>query len=180
MTEQIKHKESKKTKVGRPKKKQLQDHFIREVRVQYQRSKLAPFKIGEPEHIAQFLRSVAVDNSREQFFALFLDGSHHVASYSLVSIGGAASCPIHPREIFQRAVLVGAIAYVIAHNHPSGAMVPSEPDWVMTKRLHAAGQVLSIPLLDHVIFSDKDHYSMRTDSRWPFSAIEIDAGKLIL
>ena len=180
MTEQMKHKESKKSKVGRPRKVRLQDHFIREVRVQYQYSEVAPFQIGEPEHIAQFLRSVAVDNSREQFFSLFLDGAHHVASYSLAFIGGASSCQIHPREIFQRAVLVGAVAYVIAHNHPSGALVPSEADWMMTKRLHSVGQILSIPLLDHVIFSDKDQYSMRTDSRWPFSGVEIDFTKVIV
>lgn len=179
MTEEMKQKKAKNSKSGRPSKSRLRDHFIREVRVQYKHSEIPPFKIGNPEDIARFLRTVAVDNSREQFFALYLDGAHNAVSYSLVSIGGASSCPVHPREIFQRAILAGAISCAIAHNHPSGALVPSEADWSMTSRLHTVGQILTIPLLDHVIFSDKDQFSMREDDRWPFSGIDIDAGKLL-
>lgn len=145
---------------------ELEDHFIREVRVQYRRSRKARFKVSTPEDVAGFLRQQSIDNSREQFFALYLDGSHHVAGYSLVAIGGANSCGVHPREVFQRAVLSGAVALVVAHNHPSGSLEPSQADWSMTGRLQQAGTVLSIPLLDHVIFTDRGHFSMRDSGKW--------------
>lgn len=179
MSVEIKSKKKTRKKVEVLSEQSIEDHFIREVRVQYQRSEARPFKIEEPEHIARFLRNVAIDNSREQVFALYLDGAHQVACYSIISIGGAASCSVHPREIFQRAILVGAISIAVAHNHPSGSLKPSEPDWLLTSRLHSAGALLTIPLLDHVIFSDKGQVSLRMDSRWPFSDIDIDSGQAL-
>ena len=67
------------------------------------------FKISGPEVIAAFTRSVLLDNSREQFIAMYLDAAHTVAAYSLISIGSSNSTTEHPRELFQRAVLFGAI-----------------------------------------------------------------------
>lgn len=169
MTKQITQKTNQKRKPGRPRKLRLEDQFIREVHVNYQASGKKPFKIKGSADVAAFLREAATDNSREHFFALYLDGSHHVASYSLVSLGGANSCQIHPREIFQRAILAGATSLIIAHNHPSGYLEPSEADWMITKRIYEISALLSIPLLDHVIFGDASEFSMQGDSRWPTS-----------
>lgn len=149
-----------------PESHQLEDHFIREVQVKYRRCKRVRFKISAPEDVVSFLRQVSVDNSREQFFALYLDCGHRVAGYSLVAIGGANSCGVHPREVFQRALLSGAVALVVAHNHPSGNVEPSQADWTMTERLQQAGSVVAVPLLDHVVFSDYGHYSMRDSGKW--------------
>ncbi len=75
------------------------DIYIREVRATYHLTSQKVFPVGGPEEAAEFIRSVLTDNSREHFVALYLDGRHRVASYSLVAIGTANSCPVHPWEI---------------------------------------------------------------------------------
>ncbi|MFN9292342.1 MAG: JAB domain-containing protein, partial [Planctomyces sp.] len=82
----------------------------------------------EPEQAAAFIRSILSDNSREHFVALYLDGAHRIACYSIVSIGTANSCPVHPRKVLQRAILCGAVSLLVAHNHPSGVLTPSRED----------------------------------------------------
>jgi DNA repair protein RadC len=62
---------------------------------------------------------------------------------------------IHPRETYRRAVREGAESIIVAHNHPSGDVTPSDADIKTTRALHEAGQILKIPLLDHIIFTAK-------------------------
>lgn len=145
-------------------KPKIKDQFIREVNVNYRSTRNVFVKISEAEQVAAFIRTVLTDNSREHCIALYLDGAHQIASYSIVSIGGANSAPLAPREVFQRAVLVGAISVILAHNHPSGVLTPSPADLEITKRMKDAGEILGITVLDHVILSDSDYLSMRQDS----------------
>jgi len=98
--------------------------------------------------------------------ALYLNASHHVAAYSIVSIGSANSAPVAPREVFQRAVLTGAISIVVAHNHPSDSTEPSPDDRAVTKRLRDAGQLLGIKVLDHLIVTDSAFLSLKEDECW--------------
>ncbi|MDZ4851105.1 MAG: JAB domain-containing protein [Pirellulaceae bacterium] len=147
--------------------RRIDDRFIREVRVNYLTTTSRKFKISEPEDVAEFVRSILVDNSREQFVALYLDASHSVASYSIISIGSANQATVHPREIFQRAVLIGAIAITIAHNHPSDSLTPSNQDIALTKSVKECGNILGIAILDHVIVSSTSHVSLRmTTDLW--------------
>ena len=92
--------------------------------------------------------------------ALYLNGAHQVVSYSTISIGTANASIVHPREVFQRAILAGAISLVVAHNHPSGNLTPSAEDYNVTKRLKEAGEVIGIQLLDHLIISDVANVSI--------------------
>jgi DNA repair protein RadC len=140
------------------------DCFIREVRVNYVATTTKPFRISGPDDVANFVRSILIDNSREHFVALYLDGSHRVASYAIVSIGSANQAAVHPREVFQRAVLVGATAIAIAHNHPSGDITPSNADREVTVKIRDAGKILGITVLDHVIITDMAQHSLREDS----------------
>ena len=142
----------------------IKDCFVREVRVNCVATMTEQFKISGPEDIAAFSRSVLLDNSREQFIAIYLDGSHNVAAYSLISIGSANCTTVHPREVFQRAVLVVAVSLVISHNHPSGKDTPSQEDLSMTKRLLQCAEILGIKLLDHVIVTDSSHQSLRIEN----------------
>ena len=119
-----------------------------------------PFAIKGPDDVATFVRSVLTDNSREHFIALYLDGSHQVVSYSTISIGIANRTVVHPREIFQRAILAGAIAIVVAHNHPSGNLTPSEEDHTVTRTIRDAGEIIGIRLLDHMIIGDRGYRSI--------------------
>ena len=137
----------------------IEDTFIRETRVSYIHSQQALFKIRSASDVATFVRSVLTDNSREHFVAMFLDAMHQVTAYSIVSIGIANSAPVTPREVYQRAIVAGAIAIVVAHNHPSGSTLPSDEDHKVTKRLFESGVLLGIKLLDHVVVTDSEHYS---------------------
>ena len=142
----------------------IKDCFVREVRVNYLATTTEQFKISGPDDIAVFSRSVLLDNSREQFIAMYLDGAHSLTAYSLISIGSANFTTVHPREVFQRAVLVGAIALVISHNHPSGNDTPSQQDLDITKRLRQCAELLGIKLLDHVIVTNLSHRSLSIEN----------------
>ena len=134
--------------------------FIREVRVQYAGAHLR-FKtpIHQPENAVRFALKVVRDNAREHFLALYLDSRHRPIAYQVVSIGTADQSLVHPREVFQSGVLVGAVAVVIAHNHPSGDPTPSSEDREVTKRLADAGKLLGIVVLDHVVFTAEGAFS---------------------
>ena len=143
------------------------NHFIREVNVRYRKTKKLGDVIRRPEEIAKLFRSITADNSREHFVAFYLDGASHVASYSIISIGTANSTIVSPREVFQRAVLIGAVSFIVAHNHPSGNLDPSREDISLTQRLHDAGDLLGIRLLDHIIVSNTEFLSMNeTQPNW--------------
>lgn len=134
-------------------------HHIREVVAQYRGPRRASRIIREPDDAAEFVRGVLPDNAREHFIALYLDGSHQVIAFTVISTGTANSCPVHPREIFQNAVLAGAVAVIVSHNHPSGHVIPSLQDKLVTEQLKNAGSVLGIKVLDHVIVSDDAFHS---------------------
>ena len=135
--------------------------FIREVTAKYIGPRRKCGRILCPKDVKDFAAKVVRDNSREHFLALFLNGAHHVVSFSVVTTGTANSTLVHPREIFQHAVLVGATAIVVAHNHPSSQLEASGEDVRVTHMLKAAGEIMGIELLDHVIFTDDGHWSFK-------------------
>lgn len=133
---------------------------IREVNISYGKKKTVKQDgFRSPENVSRFLRKIAPNNSQEHFIAVFLDGNHSPIGYSIVCTGTANMCPIHPREIFQRAIVLGSVAVIIAHNHPSGHCEPSSEDREVTRKLKECGRILDVKILDHVIFSDSDFYS---------------------
>lgn len=98
---------------------------------------------------------------REHFFALLLDGRHRVQRRVIVGVGTLTCSLVHPREVFATAVREGAAAVVVAHNHPSGDPTPSGEDLEVTRRLVEAGQLLGIPLIDHVVVAAEGCVSLR-------------------
>ncbi len=89
--------------------------------------------------------------SKEHFVAILLDARSQVLGITTISIGTLSASLVHPREVFQPAILANAAALVVAHNHPSGDPAPSAEDRDATRRLLRSGELLGIPLLDHVI-----------------------------
>jgi DNA repair protein RadC len=87
----------------------------------------------------------------EVFGILALDVRHRLRREAVISVGCLTSSLVHPREVFQEAVLGRAAAIVAFHNHPSGDPEPSADDLALTRRLAAAGSVMGIEVLDHVI-----------------------------
>ena len=131
-------------------------HFIREVAVRYVgRSARIATAIRRPAEVVEFLRRVVRDDAREHFVAVYLDGRHRPIAHQVVSIGTASASLVHPREVFQPAILVGACAVIVAHNHPSGDPTPSREDREITQRLAQAGALLGVSLLDSVVFTRK-------------------------
>ncbi len=85
---------------------------------------------------------------------LFLSVRHIPIGVLTVSIGCLTSSIVHPRELFRPAIVAGASGLVLSHNHPSGEPEPSTEDLALTRRLAAAGSLLGIEILDHIITGD--------------------------
>ena len=97
---------------------------------------------------------------REQFMALHLDTKHRLISREIVSVGHLSAALVHPREVFKAAILANAASIAFVHNHPSGDPEPSREDIELTRRLVRAGELLGIPVLDHVVIVRRGHESL--------------------
>lgn len=98
---------------------------------------------------------------REQFILITLDAEHKPISITIVSVGIVNRTIVHPREVFIRAIRDVASAIIVCHNHPSGELYPSQDDLNLTARLMEAGEVLGIPILDHLIIGKPGFLSLR-------------------
>ena len=135
---------------------------IREAVVRYRGSRRrVSGALRNPVDVARFVRQLVRNDAREHFVTLMLDGRHRPIAYQVVSIGTATASLVHPREVFQAAVGVGACAVIVAHNHPSGNPTPSREDLEVTRRLVRAGEVIGIRLLDSVVAGDPGYVSIR-------------------
>ena len=104
---------------------------------------------------------------QERFAVLLLDIKHRLVGTRVITIGTATETLAHPRDIFREVIRQGAVRAIIAHNHPSGNVEPSPEDIALTRQLLAGGQLLGIPLLDHLILGNGDHRSLRqTTTLW--------------
>ena len=102
-----------------------------------------------------------IDQDKEHFYVMHLDVKSRITLVELVSLGTLNASLVHPRETFRRAVMQGSASIIVAHNHPSGEVEPSDEDTKTTKLLFEAGTILEISLLDHVIFTNDKFYSFR-------------------
>jgi DNA repair protein RadC len=98
---------------------------------------------------------------QEKFAILMLDVKNCLIGTQVITIGTATETLIHPREIFREVIRQGATKLIVAHNHPSGSLEPSQADIDLTEQLLKAAQCLDIPLLDHLILGTGNHQSLR-------------------
>ena len=108
--------------------------------------------IRTPQDTLPILEAELSELAYERFVALALSTKNHVIAVLPVSQGSLNASIVHPRELFQRAILSNCASLIICHNHPSTDPTPSSEDIQLTKRLVEAGELLDIPILDHVIF----------------------------
>jgi DNA repair protein RadC len=118
-------------------------------------------KVGSPSVAYEIAWPNFMNSPVEKFSILLLDTKNKVIGLSDVSSGVLDSALVHPRDVFQRALLANAAALILLHNHPSGDTVPSQEDIKLTKRLAEAGKMMGIPVLDHVIVGDFDYTSLK-------------------
>lgn len=100
--------------------------------------------------------------NKEFFKTLILNSKGKIIMIDTVSVGELNSTTVHPREVFNKAVKKSGAAIILAHNHPSGDPTPSQADIDTTKRLMKAGDLMGIPVLDHIIIGDGTFVSLRS------------------
>lgn len=96
---------------------------------------------------------------KECFYTLYLNRNNQILGYLLVSVGGIAGTVMDVRNILQTALKANACSIIIAHNHPSGNLDPSDTDKRLTRQIMEAGKLLEIQVLDHIILTDEGYMS---------------------
>ena len=125
--------------------------IIREIKEDYM--------ITKAEDVYNYLEEFK-NEDREHFIVVGLDTKNKPCYREIVSMGTLNSSLIHPREVFKKAIMMSCNSIIIAHNHPSGDTKPSKEDIEATRKLKKAGEIIQIPILDHVIIGS-DYYSMK-------------------
>jgi DNA repair protein RadC len=127
----------------------------------FQTRPLERIAIDSPASAAAALSHDLMWQSQERFAVLLLDVKNRLIGTKVITIGTATETLAHPREIFREVIKQGATKLIIAHNHPSGNVEPSQEDLNLTEQLLQGAQYLQIPLLDHLILGNGDHQSLR-------------------
>lgn len=114
-------------------------------------------KVGDPALVADLMRPVFIDKLQEEMWALHLDSRNNVITMNLITIGLADRSQVHSREVFREAIVKNACRVIIVHNHPAGDPTPSPQDVECTRGLVAAGKIIGIEVIDHVIIGKKNN-----------------------
>jgi DNA repair protein RadC len=136
---------------------------------------LAAVELGKRAFLSRPTERIVIDSPRaaaalshdlmwqnkERLAILLLDAKNQLLGTKVLTIGTATETLAHPGEIFREVLRQGATRVIIAHNHPTGCVEPSQEDIALTEQLLQAAQLLSIPLLDHLILGDGNHQSLR-------------------
>ncbi len=134
--------------------------------LEFARRRIKPegVKIETPADLLPHVRHYA-DRRQEHFLCASVNGANEILNIRVISIGLIDRTPVHPREVFADALADRASAIIVAHNHPAGSLEPSAADVGATKQLKAAGIVIGIALLDHIIFNRSGYFSFLESGR---------------
>ena len=114
-------------------------------------------KVERPDQVVAYMAGAFDANPlQESFWVILLDRKSHAIARQMVTLGTLTSTLVHPREVFRPAILAGAAAVVVVHNHPSGDPAPSSADFQVTRQLREAAKVLDIEFIDHVVIGQKE------------------------
>ena len=116
--------------------------------------------ISSPADVDGLLRGRIANLDRENFVAVLLNTKNEVIGFPTISVGTLSASLVHPREVFKPAIRASAASVVLAHNHPSGKVEPSQEDCEVTRRLSEVAKIIGIEVLDHVILGD-GYFSMK-------------------
>jgi len=117
-------------------------------------------KVRGSKEAFNVLQPALADLSQEEFWILMLDAANGAINKVMVSRGGRAGTMADPKVIFKKALDYDAAYIILAHNHPSGNLKPSEDDIRLTRKLAAAGQTMDLPVVDHLIITSTAYLSM--------------------
>jgi len=120
--------------------------------------------ILSPEKVFDLCSDVR-DSKREHFIVFYLNSRNAVIAREIISIGTLDASLVHPREVFEPALRHSAARVCLAHNHPSGSLLPSSNDELLTEQLVQAGKLMGIQVVDHLILT-KTHYNRLLSDNW--------------
>jgi DNA repair protein RadC len=115
-------------------------------------------RISTPTQAADYLRRV-IRSDVEEFWAMAFDSDRNLLAAECLFRGTADACLFHPRDVFRFACRRNAVSIIIAHNHPSQNSLPSEEDRRVTANLLRAATIVYIPIVDHLIITDREVFS---------------------
>jgi DNA repair protein RadC len=116
--------------------------------------------VRTPKDVADVVVDIR-SRKKEHFVVLYLNARNQMIHKETVSIGILNANIVHPREVFQPAITKSAASIILVHNHPSGDISPSHDDIQLTERMIKAGDILGIDVFDHVIVSERGHFSLK-------------------
>ncbi len=122
-------------------------------------------RITSAETVAQYLIPKMADLNQEVFYVLFLNRNNEIKAEKPIFRGGVSATVIDPKIVFREAINQLASAMIIAHNHPSGNLSPSQADIQITQKLVEAGKFFDIRVLDHLIISSRGYFSFADEGR---------------
>lgn len=111
------------------------------------------------ELIFSYYKQKVEGKMQEYFYAIYLDSKKRIIHEKLLFMGTLNYSLVHPREIFKEAFMVSASSIICIHNHPSGCIVPSDQDQILTENLCSIGKLIGIPINDHIIIGKNTYYS---------------------
>lgn len=122
-----------------------------------------PQKISmtSPQKVAKYLQERLGREKKEHFVVLYLDSQNSLIDIRDISVGTLNASLVHPREVFEPAVRNLAASIILAHNHPSGDLIPSNEDQLITQKLVEVGIIFDIHVLDHIIITSKTYVSLK-------------------
>lgn len=116
--------------------------------------------LRKPEEIFNYTRHYAYEE-QENLVVLSFNGNGEVLNITNATKGTADRTVVHPREVFKECIRNSGVSIIMVHNHPSGQLIPSEADKMITKSITEAGKILGIKVLDHIIISQDGYFSFR-------------------
>ncbi|WP_026452578.1 RadC family protein [Aequorivita capsosiphonis] len=121
-------------------------------------------KITSSNSVFEFIQPIIGELPHEEFWILYLNNSNKVIRNVQLSKGGITGTVVDVRLAFKEALQIGAVGIILAHNHPSGTLKPSQADIQLTKKLKIAGDSLDIKVLDHLIITEKAYFSFADEN----------------
>jgi len=118
--------------------------------------------IREARDIFKNIKEMNIDYAQENFIVFFLDSKNKIINAEVLFKGGLNSCLIDPKTIFRIALLHNSNGIIVAHNHPSGDLTPSDEDKNIYESLQMSGEFLDLRCMDSIIFNEKEYYSMNS------------------
>ncbi|MEL6916562.1 MAG: DNA repair protein RadC [Bacteroidota bacterium] len=116
-------------------------------------------KISSSKNVFELLNPIIGELPHEEFWIVYLNNSNRIIHRAQLSKGGITGTLVDVRLVLKQALELGAVAFILAHNHPSGTLKPSEADKQITNKLKIAANALDIKVLDHLIIAQNEYFS---------------------